>query len=88
MSFSLGSAAPTKRARKALAAIERAVENDRALGRQAADLLESVVVLLNEKRDPSTMSAAEQAEWEALGARFDDRAASARTRLRSRRRES
>lgn len=81
--FSLGTAARTRRAKKALAGIASVAKESPHAADTAAILLESVADVLRERRAPATMPAAEQETWEDLGGRFDTGAIE-RSTLRSR----
>lgn len=82
--FSLGTAAGTRKGKKALVGIVRVAQKSPNAGERAARLLESAAEVLAEERAPATMPAAERESWEALGARFDDDVAIDRAALRSR----
>jgi DNA-binding transcriptional regulator YdaS (Cro superfamily) len=81
--FSLGTAAGTRRGKKALAGIARIAQKNPKAADRAALLLESVAEVLAEERAPAVMPAPERQSWEALGARFDAGAVD-RAALRSR----
>lgn len=81
--FSLGTAAGTRRGKKALAGIARVARENPKASDRAALLLESAAEVLLEERAPAAMPAPERQSWEALGARFNDDAVD-RTSLRSR----